>query len=281
MGEMMLDAAKQQGYSRQNGFSYRELRRSKDDPNATRQLAAVMSSARKGPGAPEYAQRNGRIDRRRVGRLAYGEGRVFSRPDAAAPRRVLAHILIDASGSMVSGENKPNVEVAAQVGRNLANAIESLPWARGVMAAHTTARIYSVETGAYEHNGPVYVPLWKSGEPTEYVDDVLTIDHAGNEDGFAVGFACEDILSDLKRDEKGLLIVLSDGAPAYGGGEDHVREVVDFYRKKGIRIVSVAIGTDYGIEAQHSMYGSSDVVEYNDNVSAFAQSLARVIGSSI
>lgn len=260
----------------------RLAQRTKHRPDAERALAAVMASSRKGPGAPEFAQRNGRIDRRRLGRLSYGEPRVFIKPNAAAPRRVSVGVLLDASGSMLAppaevgldGELKysalpPKVEIAAQVGRDLAGAIESLDWCRGMVSAHTT-------TG-----GPIIVPLWKSGEPTEWMDDILVMPHAGNEDGFAIGFMAEDLLEGLKRDEKALLIVVSDGAPAYGGSENHVRSTVDAYRKRGVRIVSVSLEGSMNSATQNHMYGANEVVPYSHSVSAFAQSLARVIGSSI
>ncbi len=246
-------------------------RRTKSDVQAQRALMGVMHSARKGPGAPEFAQRTGRIDRRRVGRLAYGEGRVFQRPDAAAPQRVKVGILVDASGSMGWGETRPNIERAAQAARDLAGAFESLPWAEGFVAAHTTA------FGA----GPVYIPIWHSGEPLVYMDDLLTISMNGNEDGFAVAYTAEQVLDGLQANQRGVVIVISDGAPAYSDGETHTRTVVDEYRKRGLRIVSVAISEDMREYTQHQMYGAKDVVAYDKNATVFAQRMAQVIGSSI
>jgi len=243
-------------------------RRTKSDVQAQRMLASVMHSAKRGPGAPEFAQRTGRIDRRRVGRLAYGETRVFQRPDSAAPQRVKVGILVDASGSMSWGNN---IVRAAQAARDLAGAFESLPWAEGFVAAHTTA--YG--------SGPVYIPIWNSGEPLVYMDDLLTLSMNGNEDGFAVAMTAENVLSGLKPNQRGVVIVISDGAPAYADGENHTRAVVDEYRKRGLRIVSVAISADLREYTQHAMYGSDDVVAYDSNASVFSQRLAQVIGSSI
>lgn len=265
------------GYRRTSGTIFPQRR-----PDAERALAAAMNSARRGPGFPERGNRSGRIDRSALARVASGNTRVFIKPNASAPQKVRVSVLIDASGSMSTtvddaGEYSETgasyIERAAQAARDLAGAIDSLPWATGSVACHTTA--YS-----NGRNVPVFIPLWKSGEPTANIADVLTVDLDGNEDGYAVAFACDDLLEALRRDEKGLLIVISDGAPAYANGEGHTRSVVDHYRKRGLRIVSVSISAALRAETQHEMYGT-DVVEYNPSPTAFARSLARVIGSSI
>jgi hypothetical protein len=242
------------------------------DTNAERMLAGVMASSRTAIGAPERTQRTGRFDKSAARRIASYDYRVFASHVSRTFEKVRFTILIDASGSMAApatfGGKTTKVVDAIKVATDIAGAVETLPWASGEVWAHSSAR------------GTWVCPLWKSGQPLEYIRDILRLDMGGNEDGYAVAYVAEELLASLAPKERGVLIVVSDGLPAYGYGEEHTREVVNGYRARGLRVVSVALGHDISKDAQRTMYGQ-DVVAYDANVSVFTQRMAKVIGTSI
>jgi hypothetical protein len=164
---------------------------------------------------------------------------------------------------------RPRLEAAGQAARDLATAMDSLPWMKGRIYAHTD-----------DMYGTYAARLWESGQPRGLIDAYFGMRLQNTPDGYAIAFIADDLLEDLRPSEKGLLIMISDGKPSYSGGAHHVKTVVDHYRRRGLRIVSVSIAPDLTAEVQRLMYGA-DVVEYDPNVGVFARNLAKVIGSSI
>ncbi len=243
-----------------NGFA------TKDNPNAHSALAAVIVSSRTQNHAPEPFARNGRLNRSRLSRVATGETRVFVKNTAASPQKIRVHILIDASGSMGSGPNS-NRAKAAQVGRDLAGALDKLPWATG--------RIYGF-ADTFEDN--FVTRIWQTGQKRDAIDNFLYAPSGGTPLGYCMAYVCDDLLEEQKSGEKGVLIVVSDGEPSYSAGTQHVKNVTEYYRKRGIRVVSVAI--EPLDKAQRAMFGN-DYVTYTPNMTLFAKNLAKVIGSSL
>lgn len=237
----------------------------KDIPNNHAALAAVINSARRGPGMPERGQRSGRVDRGRLARVATSDPRVFTRQSSPAPQKVRVHILIDSSGSMGGGPDSRRAK-AAQVGRDLAGAFDRLPWA--------TARIY----GFAEAGSSFVTRIWETGESRSKVDRFLLSPSGGTPLGYCVAYVADDLLEERHPSEKGVVIVISDGSPSYDGGITHVRSVVDYYRQRGLRVVSVAMAS-LG-EAQQRMFGR-DALAYEANMAIFARNMARVVGSSL
>jgi len=240
--------------------------RTEDRPTAHAALAAVIMSARKGAGAPETHQRSGRVDRSRLSRVATGDSRVFVKNTNPAPQKVRVHIVIDASGSMGGGNGFDRRSNAAQVGRDLAGALDRLPWA--------TARVY----GFAEDDINFVARIWQSGEKRDRIDDYLRMPSGGTPLGYCVAYVADDLLDEKMPNEKGVVIVISDGNGSYSGGNQHTKGVVDYYRKQGLRVVSVAMAS-LG-EAQRQMFGS-DAIEYEPDMRKFARNLAKVIGSSL
>lgn len=236
-----------------------------DRPEVGRQLAAVINSARKGPGLPQRFQRTGRIDRTRLSRVAVADPHVFTRNVAPSPQRVRAYILVDCSGSM-SG---PKGKRAAQTARDLANAIDQIDWASGAIYGHTT-----------DSFGVYVARVWNSGENRKFVDDIYSLPKADNHDGYAVAYVCDDILEEKTREERGVVMVISDGLPTHYNGYEHTKEVVDFYRRQGLRVMGISIDAAASGTRFASLYGG-DVIDYDPNTAVFARNMARVIGSSI
>lgn len=250
-------------FSRLEANSQAQARNYAPNPQRSAALAAVINSSRKGTGAPERFCRTGRIDRTRLHRVSQGDVRVFQRRTAVAPQNVRAYLLLDASSSMATNGNYIK---AMRAGTDLAGALEAIPWAQGKVYAHTE-----------DEHGPFVVPLWKSGEPTSQVADYVNIPRTGTPEGFALAFVCDDLLADLRPSEKGLVMVCADGGP---NDPSQVKEVADYYRRKGLRIVSISLAEALSASYQRMMYGT-DVVPYHQDASVFARDLAKVIGSSI
>jgi hypothetical protein len=244
-----------------------------DQPRAGQVLAAVINSARKGPGMPERMVRSGRIDRSRLARVSQGDTRVFVNRGAPAPQRVRVHLLVDCSGSMLSvgGRNgsTPLIQLAAQAARDLGAAIDLIPWAAGRVYGHTT-----------DDHGVYVARIWEKGEDRSYFDNLMRLGLSGNEDGYAIAYVADDLLEEKTSNERGVVLVISDGYPAYQNGYGHTQHVVEYYRRKGLRVVAVSIAPAASGDRFAKLYGG-DVVNYDPNTSVFARSLARVIGSSL
>lgn len=233
------------------------------DPSRAAALAAVLNSSKRATGTVERGLRSGRLDRRGLHRVAVADPRVFTQKTAVAPQRVRAYITIDASGSMGEGRK---MQQAVQAGIDLAGAIEQIAWAKGKVYAHTSGGV-----------GGMVVPLWESGQPLTNVAAYYDVPQGGTPESVDLAFVCDDLLDDLRSGERGVVIIVSDGQPSL---PEHVKAVAEFYRSRGLRVVSVAIDIDLTSEQQHFMYGR-DFVPYNSNMAVFSRALAKVIGSTI
>jgi hypothetical protein len=152
----------------------------------------------------------------------------------------------------------------AQIARDLAGAMEMLPWVKGDITGFTTG------------GGEVRVyPVWKSGQPTSNVEAYNSIPKSGTEEGYALAFARDEMLERLVGREQGLIIIISDGAPSEPG---HVKAVVEQCRKDRIPVVSVSL-----VASAHQplMYGKENVVDFDGNVRRLARDMARVMGRVI
>ena len=245
--------------------------RTKRNVNAEQALSGAIVNARRSPGAPIREQQSGRIDRRRLSRVALADNRVFTAKRGARPSKVRVTILVDASSSMrglpswTAEAQKlgiSTINLAAQTCRNLAGATDQLDWVTANAVAFTTG-------GA----GVLMGPLWKTGEDHEQIDKRLNVIRmGGTEEGYALAMAADDLKDTLQPGEQPLVIILSDGGPSEPA---HVKWVVQRMKEDGIPTVSVALTQS---AEQPLMYGKENVVTYNDNPRALAKAMARVIG---
>lgn len=257
--------------------------RSKPRPDAARKLAGVIRSQRKGTKAPLTGLRAGRIDRTRVARLAAGDLRVFHAPHSPSPQRVRVIILLDASGSMAGHE----ATITTQLARDFAEAFVSM---RGAVVGE----IWAHTTGTDGRDNVIDIaPIWKSGLPTERVNDYLTLGFGGNEDGWALAAMGDRLAETIQPRETGIVIVISDGAPAYSvtpatpSGDysqdvfGHVRSVAQGIRKRGHAVISVSVSPSLRADTQSAMYGSKAVVPFDMNMSVTARRIGLAIGDQL
>lgn len=240
-------------------------------PDAEQALKSAIVTSRRSPGAALREQRSGRIDRRRLSRVALADNRVFVAKRAPRPMRVRVTILVDASSSMrglpsyteeARRVGLQTIAIAAQTCRDLAGATEMLDWVTASAMAFTTGQ-----------GGVIMAPLWQSGKPTEDIEKRLNRLHmGGTEEGYALASAGDDLRETRKPGEQALIIILSDGGPSEPA---HVKWVVDRLADDDIPVVSVAL-TDSA--EQPLMYGKSNVIKYTNNPRKLARDMAKVIG---
>jgi nitric oxide reductase activation protein len=233
-------------------------------------LSQAIVTSRRGPSLPATQQRGGRLDRRLLARTAVSDGRVFVRNAEPGPDRIRVSILLDASASMDgwdwSGTTRmPLADIACQTGRDLAMAMERLPWVHADIWAFTTGY-------GSGHQGTVMHHVWESGEPTSNVDSYSNIHKSGTEEGYAIAFALDEMMERITDREQGLIIIVSDGQPSE---PKHVAACVAMAAEKHVPVVSVALNDS---AAQPLMYGKENVVRYHDNPRTLARDMAKVIG---
>lgn len=252
-------------------------------PDSARRLQAVIRSTRTGTASPLTGLRAGRIDRTRVARLGCGDMRVFKQPHAPSPKKVRVIFLLDASGSMHGHE----ATITCQLARDFADAITGMREVTGEAWAHTTS---------YQPDGNgsgliVVAPLWKKGMPTDKVNRYMTLDMTGNEDGWAIAYVGDRLAETIQPDETGLVVVISDGAPAYSvspknptpgrvSAFEHTRQVVENIRERGHGVISVSVSRSLNVQSQAAMYGKDAVVAFDPNMAVTARRIGLAIGNA-
>jgi nitric oxide reductase activation protein len=198
-------------------------------------------------------RREGRLHRRRLA-LASVTDRVFhQRLTRSAPGLSLA-LLLDASGSMKHG-NPPKYAAALRVALLAAEALKNVP---GV-----ELEIYAHRSGGNAHRDCLFQYLYGKRNPLPVT--LGGYDACGvNYDHQAILTATDLLVANTKNPRR-MLIVVGDGAPNGKGysGEPAVRatrEAVEAVRRRGIRVINVAI-EDYASEA---IFGSAHVLKFTD-----------------
>jgi hypothetical protein len=235
-------------------------------------------------------KREGRIDPRHGPRADRGATDIFKRKTGVSTTRVKCAVLIDASGSMHGyGGSKitlPGQETKAPVDvtRSMAAAVF------GATIAKALGRVPTVDLDIYQHaagyGNRLYIKWrWHKGTPTGVFNEVAygSIGGGGNADGHALFAIATHLKRDLKRGERGVIMVVSDGLPsiyAHGGKGDAGSALVDAVaaaRKMGIEVIAVAIdGSD-----QACFYGKDGVVPFTGNWTALGSALAKHVGKAL
>jgi cobalamin biosynthesis protein CobT len=177
-------------------------------------------------------------------------------------------VLVDASGSMLGDRACRAQDMAA----TLVAAFQRIP---------------TINLSVWQHNAMDGVKIYRVAERgiTPKLNTMLTNIDDGNADGFALEYIGNYLLGKAKRDEKNLVIVISDGLPSVRGVGytqagynllDHSRIVADTLRKKGVEVMSVAIAGDD--TAHKEMYGEGNVVPFRNDWGELSRSFAAVFG---
>lgn len=197
----------------------------------------------------------GKIDRRLIAELGYGNVNVFHRIVTDSYKKFMIHISIDASGSMCGNKMHDAVKSAVAI----AQAASMTTGIRLQISFRGTAGYKSASDRPYT--------LYAYDSATDKMNKIKTMfkyiqTYGCTPEGAAFQSIEKYILADAKGDEC-IFINYSDGEPSHGHVQDPVgytKNVMNKFRSHGLQIVSFFItdGTIYGSCKQnfHTMYGA-------------------------
>lgn len=197
--------------------------------------------------------REGSVDDDELWRWAADDWRVFQEREEKRLTNARVYLLIDMSGSMGRswGEGQGKIDAAQRMARLFTEALTSMD---GV-----TPKVFG-HTGDLEGHATSHIfRIWEPGDPMTRLGLISTSDMGNNYDGHAIAWVAKEMMGETQGDEQKILIVVSDGIPAgsgYGGeqGMAHVRKVVADCKRKGIRVLQMAIDPEMDADRQKKMY---------------------------
>jgi len=234
-------------------------------------------------------KREGRVDMRRAAAGMRGEQDIFQKKMGHSTTKVKVSVLIDASGSMrdhntahITNPLVPTSKAKVGVTAALASAVF------GATIAKALGRVPTVDLDIYQHSAAfnrMYLKWrWHKGTPVGVFNEAIDgIGGGGNADGHALYAITTKMLKELKRDQKGIIMIVSDGMPSVyaddGKGEagQALIDAVTYARKNGIEVMAVAVdGSDQSI-----YYGKEGVVTFRGEWSVLGTDLAKHIGRAL
>jgi hypothetical protein len=231
---------------------------------------------------PMYSNRllrSGAMDEEELWRPLDYDMRIFEQRVIEEDPDTQVTLLVDASGSMAGDK----IETAATLASVLLECLKDMKGVRVRVRAHTsenhldyatTAGPFSWGSGA-PAGGMLHIyRIWEPGDETRRINLLPKIEMTANYDGFAIAWCAEEMLREFRPGEDMVMIVIADGLPAGGSGFyyhgtdaiQHVRKVVDEYKKKNVHIIQLAIDPSVGPAAQEKMFGDS-FIPYKDDAS--------------
>lgn len=203
-------------------------------------------------------QRSGRLDTGSLSRLVkFGEEKVFKRKQVTKGKNTALSLLIDCSGSM---DEYNKIATAAYTAYALSTTLERLGINHEVLGFTTTdkrpdeAMAESGKTGAaYSRYDNIYIPIFKAfGERLNSkskagLASLATAKWLGNNvDGESLEYAARRL--SIQKEERKILIVLSDGNPVCFGNKDairtHLKKTVKEITKSKIEVLGIGINDD-------------------------------------
>ena len=195
--------------------------------------------------------RSGRLHAAALTRLTmFGDERAFRRKHESTSKDVAVSLLIDLSGSM-QRENK--VMVATQAAYALASVLDRMNITNEVLGFTTAGGMPSEmhEEGIrYARHERLYIPIIKAFSERLNIEvkkrfSVLPheVSLRENVDGESVQIAATRILQ--RKEQRKILIVLSDGQPACPGDSEslrrHLKKTVAQVEKMGVEVLAIGI----------------------------------------
>lgn len=235
-------------------------------------------------------KREGRLDVRRAPAASRGDHDIFKRQTGRSTTRVKCYVVIDASGSMhgvgtgvIPHPDNPKKKVkvtaamaAAVFGATIARAIGTVPT--------VDLDIFQHSHGGSRGGALIMKHRWAKGTPVAVFNEAGTtgIGGGGNADGHALFAVVQRMQREIKRGERGIILMVSDGLPAdysHDGKGDAGQALIDAVaagRKAGFEVIGVSIdGTD-----QSAYYGKG-LVTFRGDWTALGSELAQHIGAAL
>lgn len=221
-----------------------------------RDLERAVSSQNKTQWAA--GQRSGRLDTGSLNRLVkFGEEKVFKRKQVTKAKNAAISLLIDCSGSM---HEYNKIATAAYTAYALSTTLERLGINHEVLGFTTTDAyteevfLESKKTGVeYSRYDNLYVPIFKpfgerlNSKSKAALASLATAKWLGNNvDGECVAIAASRLMQ--QKEERKILIVLSDGNPVCYGDKSqlrsHLRKTIKDITKSKIEVLGIGINDD-------------------------------------
>jgi hypothetical protein len=257
---------------------------------STTAVAAIRKAftlAKSGKEAWSTGQREGRFDVRQAMRVSRGHQDVFKRKIGQSTTRVRVSVLIDASGSMSYG-NSARLPHPTEPRRHLRVNPNMAAAVFGSTIAMALGNVPTVMLNIYQHSaggGRMHLKWrWTKGTPyAAFNENLQGIGGGGNADGHAVYAIATKMVKDLKRHERGVIMVVSDGLPSVYSDDgtstngQALIDAVNYCREQGIEVIAVAIdGSD-----QSAYYGKEGMLPFSGDWNALGTDLARHIGRAL
>lgn len=169
---------------------------------------------------------SGKLDSSRTAMLAANEINVFKEKKISKGIKACAEIMVDNSGSMGYGADSKREYACKAL----------------ALIEMVFAKFFPIKIFAFDANGSAVIHEiikgWNEKFSRSGAYNFLEKGRYGssNFDGFSIRVATADLLK--RPEKKKLLVILSDGAPCYGGADD-VKKAVQEARSKGITVVSI------------------------------------------
>lgn len=203
----------------------------------------------------EGGKRSGVIQNSSLSRLInFGEEKVFKRKYETRAKNTAVTLLIDCSGSM---DSMGKIQTATYTAYALAMALERLNIKHEIMG-FTTGGSIRIDTNGdaadrkqqYSRTSSLYIPIFKEFDEritTTVKENLASLPSASfmhsNVDGESVEIAA--VRLSKRKEERKILIVLSDGNPACSGNqadiEAHLKATVKKVMKSGIEVLGIGI----------------------------------------
>ncbi len=225
----------------------------------------------------------GRIDRRLIAELGFGNDRVFSNTFKTDYSDAFIHISIDVSGSM-SGDKFDQAMVSAVAVAKACSMIEGIDVKvslRTTTNEHTYGQMLPFILNAYDS---------RKDSIQKIKSMFWMLSSAGTTpEGLCFEAVMKSIISDSKGKDS-YFVNYSDGMPMFGnndieyyydGAIKHTKSQIDTMKKNGIKILSYFIGGTYSEEDGREskdfkrMYGSDAQYVNVENVSAVARTINK------
>ena len=228
---------------------------------------------------------SGRIDKRLISELGFGNDRVFSTTFVEKFSDAFLHISIDASGSM-NGEKWRNTMVSTIAICKAASMIDNVDVVVSFRTTHESGRTYRNSSN---------LPLIAIGYDSRVDKFSKVLRHfpwISPGGTTPEGLCFEAILNEIVptvRDRDSYFLNFSDGMPMFSGdslyyydktAETHTKKMVDEIRKKGVKVLSYFIGDEYGrdrnMESFKTMYGKDASFINVTNVMEVSKSMNKM-----
>ena len=223
----------------------------------------------------------GRIDKRLIAELGFGNDRVFSNTFKTDYSDAFIHISIDVSGSM-SGDKFNQAMVSAVAVAKACSMIEGIDVKislRTTTGEHTYGQCLPFVLNAYDSRK----------DSIQKIKSMFYMLHSAGTtpEGLCFEAVMKSIISD-SRGKDSYFVNYSDGMPMFGnndieyyhnGAVNHTKSQVDTMRKNGIKVLSYFIAGSYSDKRESEdfkkMYGVDAQFINVENVSAIARTINK------